>query len=257
MKKILYTFTFILIITLLAGLILPQNNDSSGSSNQNKEPTNSTQNSGNTSVDNEKTTLVYSALGDSITFGAIPNGGGAQMENPYPTLVGEIIGATKVNNYGIAGSTVASGENSLKPMCTRYSGLAKNSDIISVMGGINDIGKHIPLGTIDDYSNETFYGALNNLAYGLKTNYKDAFIFFIIPLPNSATYESETHLPYYNAVRNVCNKYKIPYFDAYKECGFENVMYNNGKDTTHPDQEFHSTVLAPMIAQFIKDNYTK
>lgn len=74
---------------------------------------------------------------------------------------------------------------------------------------------------------------------------------------NSATYGTGKLDTFVNAIKEICAKYDILVYDAYNLSGFENYMYDNGKDTTHPSQEFHNKHLAPQIAKFIKDNYIK
>lgn len=125
--------------------------------------------------------LTYSALGDSITEAMDGTKGGALMSEPYCEVVGDILGLKSVSNFGISGSTVctATGKDYAKmPMCERYLTMGK-ADIISVMGGTNDWGRYSTLGNINDTTSNTFYGALNILAKGLKDNCPNSFIFFI------------------------------------------------------------------------------
>lgn len=240
-KSSLIVILCILCFSAILGVVVPLRNVNDKNAN-------------NESVD--FSTLTYTAIGDSITYGYEPILK-EQMENPYCDVVGEILGLKDVYNLGISGSTIAVSEQyNSQPMVNRYNKASKESNIISVMGGINDFGKNIPVGTINDNLTTTFYGALKRLAFGLKNNYSNAYIFFITPLINVGTANGEL-LPYVQAVKDVCEMYELDCLDAYSLSGFENFMYDIEKDGTHPTQEFHKEHLAPLIAQFIKDNYKK
>ena len=206
--------------------------------------------------------LTYTALGDSITYGAAPNSGKI-VKVPYCNEVGNVLKLKRVHNLGISGSTIAGGPNSFTPMSERYTEIDASSNIISVLGGINDYGRSISLGAIEDTTNTTFYGALNVLAQGLKEKYPNAFIFFMTPLPIG---NSVNHIPnsvgayvedYVQAIKDVCNKYDVSVLDSYTVSGFEDYCWNNPPDTVHPDSNYHKNVLAPIVAQYIKENLAK
>lgn len=201
--------------------------------------------------------LTYAALGDSITAGSRGKLSGVfsgYMDTPYCVLVKDELGLKSVTNYGISSSTISSGNGYVSPMVERYDEMDE-TDIISVMGGINDYGKPVALGAINDTETTTFYGALNTLAKGLKEKSPNAFIFFMTPLsvPNFAP----LLLKYCQAMKEVCAKYDIPVLDTNSLCDFS-LEYNSvgyTGDGVHPSEEFHRDVLAPLIADFIKDNY--
>lgn len=115
--------------------------------------------------------LKYVALGDSITYGYIPrNAPGYEGQlNSYAKLTAQRLGMTFVN-AGISGSSITniSGRN---PMCVRYANLPDDADIITVMGGTNDITNGAVLGTMADRGTNTFYGALHVIMQGLYTKY--------------------------------------------------------------------------------------
>lgn len=206
--------------------------------------------------------LTYSALGDSITEAMDGTKGGALMSDPYCEIVKDTLGLKSVSNYGISGSTVCSavGKDYAKlPMCERYLTMGK-ADIISVMGGTNDWGRYSTLGNINDTSADTFYGALNILAKGLKDNCQNSFIFFMTPLKciqYEGRYEGAEFDAFRKAIKDVCAKYDIPVLDTAKLADtskeFKSSGYNG--DGLHPSQEFHKNTLAPVIVEFIKDNY--
>ncbi len=203
--------------------------------------------------------LTYVALGDSITYGK-DGITGEKMNSPYPELVAEKLNLKSIKNYGIKGSTLAVNDNGYEPMSIRYNEM-ENADIVSVLGGVNDFFRSVPLGTLGDTKNTTVYGALNVLASGLKKKYTNSFIFFMTPFQvvnrttNSVGYSVQDVAI---AIKEVCSAYKIPVLDLYSYGNFEfEAKTNSLSDKVHPSQEFFEKYTAPQIAQFIKDNYKK
>ena len=214
-------------------------------------------------IDNDKnrfSTLTWNVLGDSFT-----------ARNKYQYYVQEVLGIGTVNSYGISGSCIANSSNPKNPMCIRYNDMSDNADIITVWGGVNDFGRSwgsnggIPLGSFGDITNDTFYGALDVLIKGLVAKYPTSKIGFIIPTfvndndstliykgglqTNSLGYYLED---YRKAIREVCEKYSIPYLDLSK-CGGLNQMNIKPltEDGLHPNTDgFH--FLKYKIAEFIK-----
>ena len=213
--------------------------------------------------DVDYTDLKLCCIGDSITLGLCM---GEQMDNPYPSIVAKNLGLKEVYNLGIGGSTISSGSYSKDAMVNRYTEIPVDADIIVLNGGVNDWAKNKDLGNISDSSPTTIYGALNCIAIGLKYNadYKDAFVVFTSPFPVSdLKLEQYSTTPYSlsavaNAIKEVAEKYNIAFLDFYKQSGFEN--YCNNEDLTdgvHPFPDFHKNVIAPLLTDFIKDNYAE
>ena len=209
--------------------------------------------------------MKMNCLGDSITYGYIPDSG-AQMSAPYPSQLKNLLGLSECRNYGISGSTVAVNSGNYQPMCLRYANMDNNADIVSVFGGTNDYGRAVytpTLGTINDTANTTVYGALNILAEGLINKYPRAFVFFITPMRradrtgnNGGGYSLEDVS---NAIKEVAFKYNFPVLDLFSKGGFhvENADFRaiySGNDKLHPSQAFVTEHLAPMIARFIESN---
>ncbi len=205
-------------------------------------------------------TLTYTALGDSITFGRYNS---IKMEKPYPILVGEELGLSNVVNLGVSGLTLSK-KGTWGSIITKTNDVPSYSDIISVMGGTNDFAQNMSLGTINDTSTDTVYGGLKNIAHTLKTKCPNAFIFFMTALPlgdsklkqylNRKTTIEEINI----AIKNVADLYDIPVLDTYSLANFESEMNNKSiSDGCHPSDEFHKNNLSPLIIKFIKDNYRK
>ena len=218
--------------------------------------------------------LKYAALGDSITYGFIPRnseGYPGQLKS-YAALTAEKLGM-EFYNYGISGSTLAYHETR-KPMCIRYSSMIDDADIITVMGGTNDIRNDIELGTFNDRNYSTFYGALHVLMQGLYTKYminqgttlgksKKIIILTPIKLINSSKANLENTIEnnkdvlldlddWVDAIKRVANFYSFPVLDFYNLSGINPHLdrtvvgtdegytgnYNPYiTDGTHPTQE--------------------
>lgn len=206
---------------------------------------------------------TYVAFGDSITYGADNTRNYSAMDFPYPALVAESLDLASVSNRGISGSTLCRNDFNLVCMTDMILSYTDQANIISVMLGVNDYNRSLPLGDIDDKTNETVYGSLNLIAEHLTTTQEDAFVFFMTPYkckvgtksykdPNAAGYVLEDVV---NAVKEVASKYNIPVLDMFNEGQYELEMYNYGSDGIHPSQEFVREYTAPQIAEFIRQNY--
>ena len=125
-------------------------------------------------------------LGDSITEGACLE----DWNNVYWMRLGRETGAI-VRGYGIGGTRIAPRLNPERPgeegfgqyFGSRVEAMDPDADIIVVWGGTNDFGHgDVPLGTIDDRDNTTFYGALHCLYRALWEKYPTATIVVMTPL---------------------------------------------------------------------------
>lgn len=252
-KKANLIFTIFLCVTCLLGCYkLLDNNNSSNNNNiaETNKPTIE-----NSEFDFSNTTLAF--LGDSITYGYVTKQGG-QYANPWPKLVGETLNAKESINYGIGGTNIAKVEGKTNSFVERYITMDNKIDIIGVMGGTNDWGNNVPLGTIDDTNETTIYGALNLIASGLKEKYPNSYIFFMSPIPRKETWANSQGYKMKDvrdAFLNVANKYDLGFLDMYYLSGFENEMKLDTTDGVHPSQELVKNSFAPTITQFIKENY--
>ena len=178
----------------------------------------------------------------------------------YHDWVKEILGLSKVNNYGISGSTIAKGADDNKAMCTRYANMDNNADLICVMGGVNDRWFNCQLGNFGDTNPLTFYGAMETLCDGLLTKYPGKTIIFITPTEqnhsgcNSANTTGYTPTDFANAMKRVCAKYSIPVFDANTCCGIYPLNDANASvyttDKLHLNDKGHE-VLGNKLSKFI------
>lgn len=214
-------------------------------------------------------------LGDSITWGYAPMTG-KKLLHSYAEILKEKLNLQVLNNYGMNGSTLASGENAFEPMCLRYSQMEDEVDLVIVFGGTNDYDpiseRPIILGNQNEKDLKTIYGALHEICRGLKEKYPTAIIFFMTPLKRDdesnyneleLTQNVKNDLGYTLediriAIKEVCKMYEIDVFDLYKECEIntKKEVLRYLPDGLHPTEEYHK-ILAEKIAEFIEKKYEK
>ena len=209
-------------------------------------------------------TLNYVAFGDSITYGSEWCNGYKQMQTPYPKEVARILNLKSVSNKGVSGACYSKhdGYYSISPTIIDYKG---DADIISVMLGINDFTRHLPLGNLDDNDLSTICGAINLTMSSLKENNPNAYIFYMTPYKiDSSAYhwDKPTHLGYYlvdicDAIKQLAYKYDIDVLDMFEYGNFELEMNDSDSDGIHPNQDFILEYTSPQIAKFIQNNYRK
>ena len=192
--------------------------------------------------------FVFSALGDSITYGEKVS----SQEKVYASLLGTMLGAEKVYNYGLSGSAVA-GNHPLR-FVDRFRSMAPDADMILVFGGTNDFGFHTPLGQMGDITADTFYGGLNLMMCEMMQRYPDAEIVFLTPLrrlrdtkPNKT---GSVLGDYAQAIREMAAFYDIPVIDLYsaQEVYFLADRTRYIKDGIHPN-DAGQEILARYIYQ--------
>ena len=113
-------------------------------------------------------------------------------------------------NDGLSGSTMAeikSGDSyETTPFCdvSRYQSIPEDTDYITLWFGIND-ANHCLLGTIDDSTGATFYGAWNVVLDWIIQNRPNAKIGIIITNLSTDTFREAT--------REIAKKWGIPFLD--------------------------------------------
>lgn len=174
----------------------------------------------------------WSGLGDSITF----------LERWQP-FVKDALGLS-FTNYGVSGTKVADSTGTdTTAMCRdeRINLIDATSDIVSVMGGVNDWANNVPLGAITDTVTTSYYGALNVLAQKLIARFPTKRIVLMTPTqcryPNrfTNTYglinnQNLTTGDYATAVLNIGKKYGFPVVDMNANCGWNDYNISNFVD---------------------------
>ncbi|MGN0363461.1 MAG: SGNH/GDSL hydrolase family protein [Bilifractor sp.] len=176
--------------------------------------------------------LKINFLGDSITEGC----GTSDPKNVYWNLLAMRDGVI-ARGYGIGGTRIARQQTkSPDPKWDQYfrsrvQDMDPDADVIVVFGGTNDYGHgDAPLGSMDDRTDDTFYGALHLLYLDLLERYPDARLLVMTPLhrigekshinemgnPTKADLET-----YVNIIQKVAAYYAIPVVDLYRTSGLQ------------------------------------
>ena len=169
----------------------------------------------------------YVACGDSFTEGEFTGdesndhifteGLYTGKNKVYPYFIGRRNYMTVINE-AVSGSSITYIDGHNREFSTpngRYTQIPTDADYITLKFGINDCHAGVPIGSIDDNVNTTFYGAWNIVLSYLIEHYPYAKIGMIIGngLNNAQDFPGET---YAEAERLIAKKWGIPYLDEDK-----------------------------------------
>ena len=204
-------------------------------------------------------------LGDSITEGA----GTSSHDKMFTMLIEREYGAI-CQNYGIGGTRIArqktpTEEKWDRDFISRVPEMDNDADIVVVFGGTNDFGHgDAPLGTMNDRTPYTFYGALHCLYTALIEKYPGVPVVILTPLhrlnEDSPKGDNKpepvgTLKEYVNIIREVAEYYSFPVLDLYKESGLQPkvplIQQKYVPDGLHPNDDGNA-ILAHKIARFLE-----
>jgi len=140
-----------------------------------------------------------------------------------------------------------------------------DADVVVVFGGVNDFGHgDAPLGTMDDRTEDTFYGALHVLYTKLIERYPQGRVVVMTPMhfveENSLSrFDGERRvallIDYVRIIRQVAEYYAIPVLDLYANSGIQpNVPALRERftiDGLHPNEAGHSRI-ADCLENFLR-----
>lgn len=188
----------------------------------------------------------YCAIGDSTTAGL-------NATTDYCLIVSNKLGMKYVN-LAISGTSIATRKNQENEMCSRVQEIPKDADIITILGGTNDAGSKVPIGTMQDRTSESFYGACHLLFGGVKENFSNKKIGVITPLPRVTTTEGIME-KYCKVIKDVATFYSLPVLDL---LNFPEIDPNLGDnkikfmpDGLHPNNDGYEQI-AKKVEAFIK-----
>lgn len=207
-------------------------------------------------------------LGDSITEGV----GTSCVGKCYVSLLKDKLELAESRNYGISATRFAEQQiPSIVPswdlnFCSRVAGMDPDADVVVVFGGTNDFGLgDARLGSADDRTPATFYGACHTLMSSLIEKYPRAAIVFLTPLhrcnednPCGDGVRTEPSAPlagYVEIIKEVARWYSLPVLDLFAVSGMQprvpviQEMYM--PDGLHPNDAGH-VILADKIAAFLR-----
>lgn len=199
--------------------------------------------------------IVYD--GDSICAAAFS----------YPKLIADKT-ACIYDNHAVGGARLCS-NSERHSVVDNLPNLPTDGDIYCFQGGINDWWGNTPLGTYTqgDYTGEldttTIYGAMEAICRYALTNFFGKSICFVIThkVQNAAYSKNtagNTYWDYRKAIIDVCEKYSIPYYDAFTKCGLNGWhtgqkagLFVNG-DGTHPTEAAYEAYYVPQLIKLFE-----
>lgn len=194
--------------------------------------------------------IVYD--GDSICAAAFS----------YPKLIADKT-ACIYDNQAVGGARLCAASDK-HSVVNNLPNLPTDGDIYCFQGGINDWWGNTPLGTYTqgDYTGTvdpaTIYGAMETIfRYALTNFFGKAICFVITHKVQNAAYSKNTagntFWDYRKAMIDVCEKYSIPYYDAFTKSGLNGWhvgqkagLFVSG-DGTHPTETAYEAYYVPQL----------
>lgn len=202
-------------------------------------------------------------LGDSITEGV----GTSAPQNIYLNVLAREAELAEARNYGISGTRIARQTRPLPwapeldklDFCARFNEMDNDADAVVVFGGTNDFGHgDAPLGSFEDRTPDTFYGACHYLFSGLREKYPNGEIVIMTPLHR--TEEDLTTLEYAKgetlatvrrAILEVAEYYALPVVDLWATSGIQPKVEisraTHCPDGLHPNDAGHKIIASRLL----------
>lgn len=153
------------------------------------------------------------------------------------------------------------------------SNLPTDGDLYCFQAGINDYWTYGVLGTFDpyDFTNEvdptTVCGALETIFRYMKQIDKPTVFVISHKIQQTADHKNamgDTFGDYHDAMVGLCEKYNIPYYDAFLDSGLDGsneehdrlYLTGNSKnepDGTHPNAEGYEQFYVPQLLNLFED----
>lgn len=205
--------------------------------------------------------------GDSIAFGAGAGGTG------FIDYIASKYNMT-LDKKAVSGATIANLSSRYPDkhcICTSIDTMAEDANYIIFEGGYNDWLLWTQIGTLTDtmsgdLDDTKFYGALESICRQALAKWENGKIGFIIThkindawrtqKQEGATYP--TLDGYYQAIKNVCEKYSIPYLDLSKVSRLNTELQNYKKytynsDGVHPTKDGYQIFYVDTIARWMEN----
>ena len=203
-------------------------------------------------------------LGDSITEGC---GTTDFATKPFHQLIAKKYGMEIARNYGIGGtrfakqSTPSDSARWDLDFCSRFSEMDDDASLVVIFGGTNDFGHgDAPIGTPDDRTPDTFYGACHYLMSGTINKFPEARIVIMTPL-HRITEDNKNvngvNLAYYvSIIKEVAAFYSLPVIDLWAISGIQPrvdvIKEKYCPDGLHPNDEGHER-MAAVIGAYLEN----
>ena len=216
----------------------------------------STEQAATSSSEPRKIKARWCSLGTSISW-LNENTASYPLTKGYQTRVMEKLAFTNFSNKAVNGGTISSAISSVV-----------YADYYTIEHGINDWGHSTPVGTIDDYINNTKNGTFAAIYRQVidRIFQRNAKARVILCTPRKA-YGFGTYLPahwydplngiyleeYANIVRQIAAYESFPVADFFAECGGQRQLDNWSYDTAlHPNDEGMQIMANVLIQAFEK-----
>jgi lysophospholipase L1-like esterase len=209
--------------------------------------------------------IVYD--GDSIAesrLGTVANNGGG-----YAKIISDITKGFYENQAVGGGFLRSTTEEGIHSVVDNLDNLPKDGDLYCFEGGINDYWTNATLGTysLNDFFGEvdktTVCGALETIFRYALTNFVGKPICFVIvhkvqETAYNVNSEGKTFKDYRDSMVAICEKYSIPYYDAFSESGLNgwnsvqsDIYMTAGTsdigDGTHPNELGYKRYYVPQL----------
>lgn len=198
--------------------------------------------------------LTATFVGDSITYGVA-------TEKRYFEYLEEALGLGRIYPMGVSGSCYSTQSEvglDKEPLTVR-AGLIPKSDLIFIMMGTNDMGRNTPLGTPEDTSDVSLYGAIHVVLTGLQKSHPDSRIILLTPCPRRDLEVNRLGLKltdYVEAIQTAARLHGVLCVDMYKPLAGEFSMDNTEKyfpDRLHPNADGHQ-LMADVLEAWLLEN---
>ena len=211
--------------------------------------------------------LSINFLGDSITEGHGTDG----EAFTYWRILEREASLKTARGYGIGGTRYAKQHTPTDPrwdldFCRRSLEMDPDADVIVIFGGTNDFGHgDAPLGTMEDRTPDTFYGACHTLYSGIIDRYPESTIVVMTPLhrcnednPRGDGHKTKnlaTLSEYVAIIKEVAAYYALPLLDLFSISGIQPKVESNRirycPDGLHPNNEGQK-LIASRLHGFLK-----
>lgn len=196
-------------------------------------------------------------FGDSITDGM------ANDMISWDYYMNQLNPFKKSTNAGSSGATFSNSRKINMIVTQVLNHKNEHYDYVLIQGGVNDAMDEVPIGTMndsydpEDFDMSTFIGAVDMTLYYLTSYYNSSAFGMVITYPTPDALEhgwrgnASEPQAYYNALKEVCKKWEVPYIDFFSGelstvIGDEELL-----DGLHLNSQGYEKI-APYLLEFIQ-----
>ncbi len=201
--------------------------------------------------------------------------GASCKDTVYHAVLKRRAGLAEARNYGISATRFAlqkgtperpkDGYVDVNSFSERYNEMADDADVVVVFGGTNDYGHgDAPIGSPEDRTPDSFFGACHYLFSGLIRKYPEARIVIMTPLHrlnerspkgDGKAQDVASLYEYVGIIREVAEYYSLPVLDLFRLSGIqpeiEEMKTRYMPDGLHPSDAGNERI-AELLEGFLK-----